>query len=112
MNQAMPPGFLDPTKPLAPMWYVGNQDDHIELSFALNTSGEVVLNSFLHLESRGVSETFLIEPWRRHEAIEQAMGLVRDAKEYLKEEGFKLDDNKTSEEFINALRTALGITLQ
>jgi hypothetical protein len=112
MNQAVPPGFIDPTTNLAPVWYVGNQDDYIELDFALSTAGEVVLNSFLHLESRGVSETFLIEPWRRHEVLEQAVALVEDAKEYLKEEGFKLDNNKTPEKFITALRTALGITLQ
>lgn len=116
MNQAtgsFPPAFADPSLPAsAPLWYVGNRDDYIEFGFALSSAGEVVLTSALTCNSRGLCEPFLVESWRRNEAIEQALSLVKDAKLYLKEEGFKLDDNTTAEDFVKALRAALGITLQ
>lgn len=115
MNQVagFPPPFADPTAALAPpMWYVGNKDDYIEFGYAIAQSGEVVLTSALTLNSRGVTEPFLVESWRRNEAIEHAITMVKDAKEFLKEDGFKLDGNKSSEQFIKSLRALLGITLQ
>lgn len=114
MNSApsFPPAFADPSVRFTPRWYVGTADDLIEFDFSLTADGTVVLQSLLSLNSTGVFEPFLIEPWRRPEAIEQAISLVKDAKLFLEESDVELDGNKSSDAFITALRVALGFTLQ